>query len=315
MVGGMAGQYIALPKVSDYIEKLTIKYQVDEQLAQEANINICSLLKYVVTNEEIDRKYVNELLYGPVLESVLGAIASSPHKEELANLIQEKISKDGLNMVTVLLQIMGNNELIVDLEHFVSSLGNVKDKLENGGLQDDLDRPISLLQIEERAQCAKLELHSNGVGKVRESMTDEEETEFIASLTNNSSNVVLNNPAEVLNAIRDITVATTEVVKFIELQKTKRIEINARKEEAICRIDAMRDAIKFYMEKTFDERSSIFAKHFKCIDAALVKGDINLLSVSLNSINTLATSSPFKNLADLSQVQKQLADSNTIWDI
>ena len=96
--------------------------------------------------------------------------------------------------------------------------------------------------------------------------------------------------------------------------ETKREEIRAMRDTAIAQVSAMRDVVQTYLEKSFDERASLFAEQFKCVDAALRSGDNEMLSVSLNSINTLAASSPFKNLVDLNNVQKALTDSNTEWD-
>ena len=49
---------------------------------------------------------------------------------------------------------------------------------------------------------------------------------------------------------------------------------------------------------------------------AAATNDMNeMLASGLNSINALAASSPFKNLADVTAVQKSLTSSDTEWDI
>lgn len=70
------------------------------------------------------------------------------------------------------------------------------------------------------------------------------------------------------------------------------------RDTAIAQINAMKECVQTYLEKTFDERSAIFAKQFEVVDAALLSGNNEMLASSLNSINALAASSPFKNLAD-----------------
>ena len=125
----------------------------------------------------------------------------------------------------------------------------------------------------------------------------------------------LNNPEEVLNALCKLQSVANETIKYTEEQETKRAEINAKKEVAIEKIKTIEHSIKDYLDKTFDERRSIFAKEFECVDAALKTGNLELLSVSLNSINSLAAQSPFKALADVAAVQKNLLDTNTEWDI
>lgn len=147
----------------------------------------------------------------------------------------------------------------------------------------------------------------------------EEEDTFFEDKLDNLWDTVKNtdpkNPQEVMAAIATLTQVSNETIKYVAEQETKREEIRAERDVAIERIHAMSDNIKLYLEKTFDERSAIFAKQFECVDAALRTGNNEMLAMSLNSINSLAASSPFKNLADINQVQQALGDSSTEWDI
>lgn len=123
------------------------------------------------------------------------------------------------------------------------------------------------------------------------------------------------NPEQVKLALNTLKNVAEETVRYSIEQETRREEIRAMRDVAIARIQAIQQCIQTYMEKTFDERSAIFAKQFECVDAALKSGDNDMLALSLNSINSLAASSPFKNLADINQVQKSLSSSDTEWDI
>ena len=116
-------------------------------------------------------------------------------------------------------------------------------------------------------------------------------------------------------AISTLAQVSNETIKYVAEQETKREEIRAERDVAIARINAMSDSIKLYLEKTFDERSAIFSKQFEAVDEALRTGNTEMLALTLNSINSLAASSPFKNLADIGQVQQALTDGNTEWDI
>ena len=69
------------------------------------------------------------------------------------------------------------------------------------------------------------------------------------------------------------------------------------------------DLISQYLDKTFDERERIFQKEFECVDIALNTGNIDMLSISLNSITQ---SSPFKALSDISSVKKMLASGELL---
>ncbi len=147
----------------------------------------------------------------------------------------------------------------------------------------------------------------------------EEEDTFFEDKLDNLWDTVKNtdpkNPQEVMAAIATLTQVSNETIQYVAEQETKREEIRAKRDVAIAHIHAMSDNIKLYLEKTFDERSAIFAKQFECVDAALRTGNNEMLAMSLNSINSLAASSPFKNLADINQVQQALGDSSTEWDI
>ncbi len=149
-------------------------------------------------------------------------------------------------------------------------------------------------------------------------MDVEEDTFFedkLGDLMDTVKNTNPTNPQEVMAAIATLTQVSNETIQYVAEQETKREEIRAERNVAIARIHAMSDNIKLYLEKTFDERSAIFAKQFECVDAALREGNTEMLAMTLNSINSLAASSPFKNLADINQVQQALSDGDTEWDI
>ena len=122
-------------------------------------------------------------------------------------------------------------------------------------------------------------------------------------------------PQAVVDALRALTEVASDTVKYVAEQETKQEEIRAQRDVAIAKINATTACIKEYLDKTFDERSAIFAKQFECVDVALRTGNNEMLAMSLNSINSLAASSPFKNLADINQVQQALGDGETEWDI
>ena len=103
-----------------------------------------------------------------------------------------------------------------------------------------------------------------------------------------------------------------ETVKFCEEQETKREEIRAQRDREIEIIRAQKEMIMTYLEKTFDERRMIFNKQFEILDNAVSKGDTELLATTLDSINQLATSSPFKSLLELKAGSDALRPGSTI---
>ena len=124
----------------------------------------------------------------------------------------------------------------------------------------------------------------------------------------------LANPEQCMAAIQEIYSVADETIKYCAEQETKREEIRAERDVAIARIKEMGELVKVYLEKTYDERSAIFAKQFEAIDAAISNGNVEMLAVTLNSMNALASSSPFKNLADINSVKQGLIEGSE-WDI
>ena len=179
--------------------------------------------------------------------------------------------------------------------------------------------------IEEEVEVIEEEVEDEEVNSLETMRSIREEVEaddsFSESLTTleEAASIAfdgrITNPQEVSNALQTLASVAVETIKYSEEQETKREEIRARRDVAIAQVSAMRDAVQLYLEKSFDERSVLFAKQFECVDAALKAGDNDMLAICLNNINALAASSPFKALADVGQVQKALTSSETEWDI
>ena len=118
-----------------------------------------------------------------------------------------------------------------------------------------------------------------------------------------------------MNAFSTLANVAQETIRYAEEQETRREEIRAMRDTSIAQINAIKESLQLYLEKSFDERKELFAKQFECVDAALASGNTEMLAMALTSINSLAASSPFKNLSDCASVQKSLLNPNTEWDI
>ncbi|AFY53756.1 hypothetical protein Riv7116_1185 [Rivularia sp. PCC 7116] len=119
------------------------------------------------------------------------------------------------------------------------------------------------------------------------------------------------NPAE---SLEQMVSAYTEYLTIAEQEKTKRRDIEAWEKESITRINAQRDVLMTYLERSFDERADNFRALFGVVDNALVSGDNQQLALALNSITEIAKSSPFKDLADLSSVRAALNNPDHVWE-
>ncbi|MFQ4145659.1 hypothetical protein [Chlorogloeopsis sp. ULAP02] len=118
------------------------------------------------------------------------------------------------------------------------------------------------------------------------------------------------NPAECL---QQMVSAYTDYLKIAEQEQTKRREIEAWEKETITRINAQRELLMAYLDRSFDERAENFRALFAVVDSAIASGNNEQLALTLNSITEIAKSSPFKELANLASVRAALNDPNHEW--
>ena len=103
--------------------------------------------------------------------------------------------------------------------------------------------------------------------------------------------------------------------KIAKEEETKRQRISAEERMAIHQINAQRDILMAYLERSFDERRENFQQFFEILDRAIDKGDTANVATTLSSIVELAQSSPFKDIASVQAVRNVLADQNSEYEI
>ncbi len=119
------------------------------------------------------------------------------------------------------------------------------------------------------------------------------------------------NPTQCL---QEMVSAYTDYLKIAEEEKTKRRNIEAWEKTTIAQINAQRDLLIGYLDRSFDERATNFRALFTIVDSAISFGNNEQLALTLNSITELAKSSPFKDLANLNKVRAALDDPNHEWE-
>lgn len=123
------------------------------------------------------------------------------------------------------------------------------------------------------------------------------------------------NPAlDPVQCLSDVLQAWKTYVEISETEQTKRRAIEAWERTTLETIQAKRDFLIGYLERSFDERAMNFQALFQVVDRAITDGDNQQLALTLNAITELAKSSPFKDLADLSAVQGALDDPDHVWE-
>ncbi|MDE6268105.1 MAG: hypothetical protein K2M04_03380 [Muribaculaceae bacterium] len=148
----------------------------------------------------------------------------------------------------------------------------------------------------------------NEIEEVAQENTSSEDVD-LASMAS-----TLNTPVAVASTIKEMVQQANETIRFCEEQETARTEIRANAAVEITKINAMADLVRDYLKRSFDERAVLFDNYFTVLDKALEKGDNTLVAQTLQSINSLAASSPFKDLTDINKVASKLSEGGE-WDI
>ena len=115
------------------------------------------------------------------------------------------------------------------------------------------------------------------------------------------------------DCLKEIVSAYTEYKTIAQQEQTKRRGIEAWEKVTVANINAQRDFLMAYLDRSFDERAENFRALFSVVDQALASGNNDQLALTLNSITEVAKSSPFKDLANLASFQAALDDPNHVW--
>lgn len=108
--------------------------------------------------------------------------------------------------------------------------------------------------------------------------------------------------ADALKLVDGIRLAA-ECVRDIYAERGKQEAIRLAAAERVRQIDLARDAVLGYLDRSFDERRENFARLFDALDRAMEARDPALVGQVLNSVVSLAQSSPFKDLADVASAR------------
>lgn len=306
-LGKQASCNIIKNKVNSYINNLCIEYGVNDVIASNLSNEVTSLVDYLLnmkmSNNPIDMSVVQTILLERILPHLIDAAndLENGHKfiEEIINAI-EYVGPENID------DILGGNE-----SQWVKCIRTVKDKLLSV-------KTVSPSMIESENQCDSLSSGQDDTEKVYQIYglkSDQEDQQFVDSIASRFEGLSLQTPDDVAKAIDVYVNSAADVAKFVEEQKTKREAIRAHTSIAIAKINSVSDIIKTYLDKTFDERRAIFEKQFQCVDKALETGNIEMLSMSLGSINQLAATSPFKALSDITTVKNMLNSPDAEFDI
>lgn len=332
-VGKMSVPYVAKKIVSKRVKDVCDRFNISEKRAEELSSDLFNILKLFI-EEEVNnvpipkvelKQNINHLAY-----TALNVAREIPDGEQFVDMLISGINSLDTGQIDEILDVL-DVEWAEYKEYIQEALRYVKNEIEKERVAtnnieeasaiENISQPKRVIEtkisetpsdvIEIGATVEDVNIHQT-IGD--ELMSEEDENLFIQSLQNQLLKVNFSSPEAAKETIKQYITATENVAKFIEIQETKRVAIRCHSEEVISRINAMSNIISQYLDKVFDERKMIFKKQFECVDAALASGNIEMLGLSLNAINKLAESSPFKALSDVTVV-KSMLESGEEFDI
>ena len=121
-------------------------------------------------------------------------------------------------------------------------------------------------------------------------------------------------PLDAALALKQVIDAAQEYLETREVEITKRTQIAAWESAVLADISAKKEIFLTYLNRSFDERERNFAELFQALDKAMVDGTGDVAQI-LGAITTLAAKSPFKDLQDITLVEKALSDPDHEWTV
>jgi hypothetical protein len=178
--------------------------------------------------------------------------------------VKDKTQSKGLDVVKLVKKAKELYDEYGDTIVSISEKLGIKDKIMSNKTVDEECTEVEVIEEEvETGEVNSLET----MRSIREEVeADDSFSESLTTLEEAASIAFdgrITNPQEVSNALQTLASVAVETIKYSEEQETKREEIRARRDVAIAQVSAMRDAVQLYLEKSFDERSVLFAKQFE----------------------------------------------------
>ena len=320
IVGKDATAKYTIKRIQWYVHELCRKYNMRQEYEDSIVQSFSDLATYTVraklSRENIDSELVLTHIKGPIAQSLIVGVTSVNGSDNLIAELLGKIDELDFENVESVLSNIG----MTDTSRYLMTLREILHHIKVGTAvesnvsskeSDDIPYAEEYVVDGEPQESPQ----SSTSFSVRDNMSDDEDEQFVQNLPKRFFNKSLSTPQDAIDFINTFRETTEDVMKFTELQKTKRAEIRAATKVRLKEIDAMRDVIMEYLDKTFDERSRIFSKEFEWVDRALDEGNTELLALHLGHITELAKSSPFKALADIGNVKKQLTNKDAVFDI
>ncbi len=316
----------AVTTANKVIEDLCQRYNVKSDFTKALKREIDNLINYmsncILNGTDIDTDYVEKKINGPISEALLKAAYSSNNGQNFLSDIINRLDDSTIDDAEEFFMKAGSKNGADYIAFFRNVLHDIREEVKESKGDNIDEMTITYAPNTKKASQEKMPAKSGRCAtpvKVHDGMSDDEDQQFVDNLANDINTALVKvkakggkvSPADMVDMTKLFIEKSADVAKFCEEQKTKRAQIRAQAQVAIHQIDTIRDFLKDYLQRSFDERRHIFDKEFEVVDKCLETGNTQALAVTLNSITNLAQSSPFKALADLGSVRKTLENKGT----
>lgn len=119
---------------------------------------------------------------------------------------------------------------------------------------------------------------------------------------------------DALSAFNQVVEVLRDAIQIHETESTKREKLKTYRETEVLRIQAAKEALRDYFDRTYEERRETNKRLFDSLDLALAAGDVPAMQAVLGGIVEVARTSPLANAGDLGELQRAMADPNTTFE-
>lgn len=109
-------------------------------------------------------------------------------------------------------------------------------------------------------------------------------------------------PAMAADAFQSLQTAFFDYKKTVAVEQTKRLDISARRDVELGKIQAQKEILELYLKESFKERSKQIEGLFLALDKGIDCGNMEVVGAAMSSIVAIAKESP------LAQATKAIAD-------
>lgn len=120
--------------------------------------------------------------------------------------------------------------------------------------------------------------------------------------------------ADALGAFNEIVGFLREAIQIHETESTKREKLKTYRETEVARIKASEKALRYYLDRTYEERHETHKRLFDSLDVAVAAGDVPAMQAVLGGIVEVARTSPLADIGNIGELQRAMADPNTTFE-